>query len=983
MENGARGVGGILLAAAMAAAALAAAGCHGQGTNKGLGSFVASPDPLEFGPVALGRDRVLELDLRNDGRVPYTVYEVAPSVPNVEVVDFQPVTLQSGQSQRIRVRFSPAVEGKVTGALTILTDEAPEPVAVPLVGTGVKAYAQVKTTALDFGRVDVNTARVLELELENATSVETGVELTFVGENVEAFSSSEAGQPLVLQPGERRKIPVAFRPLTLGLADAYARLTVCEGCEQVTVPLSGEGIANLLEIYPTRVEFGRVALGATATQKVTIVNQGSEPLHFKGAQLEKDAGGMLELVAPATLVNGGASIAVEVRFTPSKAGVIKNILKLDILAGNAPQGPRLAVSGEGGASCITVLPRDVDFGTVPEGMSATRRVDLLNRCQHDVQVMDRQVSTQQGGYFSLGQMASTLVVPAGGMESVKVSFNPKPGSQQSQGALTLTIAELDAQSTEQVSLTGASKVFAPCGWQLLPSSLDFGAVPVGSEATLGVTLRNTGADDCFVGTMQLASGTDPEFKAEAVQSTLLKSGEQVALKVTFKPMTAGAFMGLVEGWVSHPTNNHPTAVLTGTGVTSCFALQPTDVDFGTLKLACGPKTRSVTAFNSCGASVVMQGGVLDTPATGDFVLTGQPTANFTLTPGAQATFDVRYQPGAEGEDVGALRVTADNVSYTAGLRGEAKINPKHTDRFSQEAKDKVDILFVVDNSGSMMEEQTSLGQNFAAFMAAAQQSSVDWQIAVTTTGIQASPGGWAVCPGGAEGGEAGRFFPVNGTSPRILTPATPNVAQVFANNVAVGVCHWDEQGLEAAYRALSKPLVDSASAPGTPFNNDGNAGFLREDAKLAIIIISDEEDFSPQPVAYYETFFKALKKNDPNMLSISAIVSPANLATCPTGVSSGNRYIQLAQSTNGVVESICTQNWAASLADISKNIYGPARRFPLKQQPGDPSQIEVVVNGQLVQLGWHYEPATNTVVFDEASTPPAGSSVEITYPLGC
>jgi hypothetical protein len=33
--------------------------------------------------------------------------------------------------------------------------------------------------------------------------------------------------------------------------------------------------------------------------------------------------------------------------------------------------------------------------------------------------------------------------------------------------------------------------------------------------------------------------------------------------------------------------------------------------------------------------------------------------------------------------------------------------------------------------------------------------------------------------------------------------------------------------------------------------------------------------------------------------------------------------------------------------------------------------------------GWHYEPSTNSVVFDVGAAPPPGSVIEIIYPLGC
>jgi hypothetical protein len=308
---------------------------------------------------------------------------------------------------------------------------------------------------------------------------------------------------------------------------------------------------------------------------------------------------------------------------------------------------------------------------------------------------------------------------------------------------------------------------------------------------------------------------------------------------------------------------------------------------------------------------------------------------------------------------------------------------EQTDRFFQESEVKVDVLFVVDNSGSMMEEQQSLGQNFAAFLSAANQAAVDYRIGVTTTGLDASPGGWSECPGGAQGGENGRLFPVDGSRPRIITPSTPNAAAVFASNTRVGVCHWNEQGLDAAWRALSDPLIYQADDPRTALANDGNGGFLREDAKLAIIFLTDEEDFSAQPVSFYETYFRALKGNDPSKLSINAIVGPLDLGTCPTSSSSGSRYIQLAQATGGTVESICTPNWAASLEKLSNSAFGPNRRFTLTEEPADAERIVVEVDGVQVTEGWTYDAGTNSILFERDAAPAPGAMVEVTYPLGC
>lgn len=974
------GLTGVVVAGAVVVSLLG--GCHEPGPRNGLGVFAAAPEDINFGAVAIGSDRLVEVKLTNGGRVPYLVESISPNVPNVSV-EFEPQVLAAGETRMVPVRFSPQVEGAVEGVLTIQTDEDENPYEVKFGGKGVKAFVEVKTDELDFGQVELETVKVMNVVVKNPTVVDTQIRFNLAGD-VDQFSSAEAGTEVAVAAGEEKTLAIAFKPIRLAMGLGTATFTLCPACEPHVVGLMGEGIADKLDVYPNRIDFGRVSLGATATQTVTITNLGTEPIPLNAATLVGDVSGQFTVsVQPTTLTVANPTALVTVTFSPKTTGVAKGVLlKIHAVSDNAPNGVTLGVAAEGGVSCVSYFPKAVDFGTVPEGMTATRRVDVMNRCAYDVTVIQAEVSTTSGGYFSLAQMNGMTVVPAGTVAPVKVTYAPKPGVAASEGKIYFKAQEQGAFSTDEVTLKGASKTFAPCSWSTLPPTLDFGAVPVGAEATLGVGLKNTGGDTCFVGAMQLASGSDAVFTATSLSSTLIEPGEVATLKVTFKPAGETLYSGLAEAWVNHPTNNHPTVILKGLGIKGCFALQPTNVDYGTTKLSCGPKTRSVIAYNTCSAPATLTAVQLDAPATSEFSLSAAsvPALPYTLQPGAQTKFELTYAPTNDGDDTAALRVTADGVSYTAGLFGLGMSQPTKTDTFVQDSQAKVDVLFVVDNSGSMMEEQQSLGQNFAAFLAAAQSSFVDYQIGVTTTGIDASPGGWSVCPGGVDGGEAGRLFPVNGNTPRIITPNTPNAAQVFANNVNVGWCHWNEQGLEGAYRALSPPLINSADAPGTSQLNDGNQGFLRPDAKLAIVFLTDEEDFSTQPVSFYETFFKSLK-SDPTMLSISAIAGPSNLASCPTASSSGSRYIALANATGGVVESICTSDWQKSLQNIGGNTFGLKRRFPLSEKPlGSPT---VTVNGVHQAFGWSYEAGTNSIVFDETSTPAAGSVIEVTYSLGC
>ncbi|HAA56024.1 MAG TPA: hypothetical protein DCE42_14765 [Myxococcales bacterium] len=144
-----------------------------------------------------------------------------------------------------------------------------------------------------------------------------------------------------------------------------------------------------------------------------------------------------------------------------------------------------------------------------------------------------------------------------------------------------------------------------------------------------------------------------------------------------------------------------------------------------------------------------------------------------------------------------------------------------TDTQPQTASKQVDILFVVDNSGSMQEEQTKLKTNFEAFInELLDQEVTDFQIGVITTDMDSAK-------------EAGRL---QGTT-KIINGAQLTKKQVidaFVANTSVGIAGSPyEKGLDALKAALSPSLLAA-----------DNKGFLRDGALLAIIIVGDEDDCS-------------------------------------------------------------------------------------------------------------------------------------------
>jgi len=252
------------------------------------------------------------------------------------------------------------------------------------------------------------------------------------------------------------------------------------------------------------------------------------------------------------------------------------------------------------------------------------------------------------------------------------------------------------------------------------------------------------------------------------------------------------------------------------------------------------------------------------------------------------------------------------------------------DTYSQQAASKIDVLWVVDNSGSMAPRQENLARNFGSFITEFTKNSIDYRIGITTTDIFK---------------EAGRLV----GNPKILTPQTPNIATVFATNIKVGINGSPyEVGLDAAKLALDLqvqandaaimqcktacPMTMNAQCQAKCDSDPPAFQFLRRDAYLYLIFVSDEEDRSSQDVRFFYRYFETVKGigND-GMVTTAAIMGDVPSNTC--GATPGTRYKELSDLTGGEVGSICDANFAATLAKLAQNAVGLKRKFALQVKP--------------------------------------------------
>ena len=153
---------------------------------------------------------------------------------------------------------------------------------------------------------------------------------------------------------------------------------------------------------------------------------------------------------------------------------------------------------------------------------------------------------------------------------------------------------------------------------------------------------------------------------------------------------------------------------------------------------------------------------------------------------------------------------------------------------------KLDLLFVIDNSGSMGEEQQNLVANFPQFISVLDASGLDYRVAVTTTARRYSysmsfgPGGNIPMDTGA--GDDGAMLKPNACNmtKRWIDKGDPTPATTFSCVANVGTGgNSDEMPLGAMRDAFEDRMTDNT-----------NTGFRRNDALLGVVMLTDEEDCS-------------------------------------------------------------------------------------------------------------------------------------------
>jgi hypothetical protein len=379
----------------------------------------------------------------------------------------------------------------------------------------------------------------------------TVTQLTITGTG---FSVSGLSLPITLAANQSQAFTVIFAPRSTGTIKGNLAIANTGSTPTLNVTLSGGSQTDgVLTANPLSLNFGSVLVGSNQTLSETLTNAGGSSLTVTQVNATGTGFSVSGLSLPLTL-GAGQSQPFGVIFAPSAAGSSSG--NLAIVSSSTPT-INVALSGNGlSAGALTSSPSSIAFGNVQVGNNQHLSETLTNSGGTNVNISQAATS---GTGFSMSGLNPPLVLTPGQHFTFTVTFTP-PSPTNFGGNVSVVS---DASNPNlAIPLSGTGTPVPQGQLSVVPTSIDFGNVTVGTQATRTGTLNASGA----AVTVYSGNVTGSAFGLSGLSFPVtIPAGQHVQFTATFTPSGNGVASGNIS-FTSDASNSPTIETLTGTGV---------------------------------------------------------------------------------------------------------------------------------------------------------------------------------------------------------------------------------------------------------------------------------------------------------------------------------------------------------------------------------------------------------------------------------
>ncbi len=1053
---------------------LAALGCGGSKGQIGADLILqVTPSSVTFGTTPINTVDTRQIELRHVGtsgdlELRGFTFSAGTS-PELTLTPPDKTVLAPGEAVIVVVTYAPQDSVADAGELIVAHNVATSnfETRIPISALAQLAEVTASPDPIDFGSVKAGEFKDLNVMIKNSGADVMTVRRVFIKADESPDFSVQSlalatglDLPLDLQPGDELGMTLRYTPTGGGSDTGHVDIEYLSKNVNAFAEftLLGLELGPRIVLAPGVVDFGWVSLDDTKTLTFTVTNDGNDDLVIPagGIVLTAESDDQLTLdpdAAEALTLTPGQNKAFDVTWKPEEPQAVTGapIGAISVTSNDVNSNPLLLqVYGRVDAPYLTVFPETVNFGYVGQTVMVTRTVTLRNDGHGNLNVTDLTIEGDAAGEFAIvedPEFAPTTAAGGSGVvdpsqaQMVTLTFTNN-GAATGTVAATLHVKSNSPDRPDIAVPLSAGRAGTPeCKVTFVPTSVNYGIVPIGFTKDLTMNLVNTGSGYCtyvdasIVDCTAFPLATCPEpFKGTFSKYFFLMNpppktpngigpGDTVPFQIRFMALAGSMLFGSITQYpgllavkvkdsfsnadVMTPPPPEPSdmgfpasykANLNAASGIAKVSVMPSELDFGLVTIGCYSQTHKVCVYNN-GSAPLTVSSISLAGCSPEFRTKNIPALPKNVSIGAPMCFDVVYVPQDLGADACTIQIeSTDQTSslLTLNASGEGTFETEQTDEFIQVSGQQVDVLFIIDDSGSMCDSQDRMIEQYDLFIQHSEIWNNDYHIGAISVNV-------------VDDEIMGKLNRGDGDLPRYVTPTTTNGQTVMKQILDMG-CEGNsdaqESGLQAAQVALSAPLVTDTGVACTTDSNcrnntticaspdtcpyyciagkcgGWNAGFIRKDAQLELIVLADEEDQSPNAVSFYTDFFRNIKGYmNVNMMHFNAIVGVDEM--CSEG-DPGERYMKVATDTNGKIGSICDDNYSTVMNQIGAAAFGLKVQFFLSRL-ADPQSVEVSVNGASCGAGWEYDANSNSVIFDEDGPcmPQPGDVIRIHYTTLC
>ena len=348
-----------------------------------LAAITPSQSSLTFANTMVGNVSAPQtVTLDNTGTATLIINNIL-TTPDYTVSTNNCATIVPGASCTLTVTFTPqsstqqgSGSGMRVSSIEVSSNASTSLEFISVVGASSPSSLTLAPSSLNFGTVLVGTNSTQSVQLTNTgtsaitmgiLSATTNLSAAAGDYTVTAGSCLQAG--LTLAPTTSCTVQVAFAPTQPGTITGTLSIASSASTLPLVVGLTGVGVQSHMQILPSSLSFGPIAVNSPSSLSLTLFNNGTAPI--TGVALSATGDYAVTVPCPVSTLAPGGSCGVTVTFTPTKIGADNGTLTVTSSDATSPDAVPLTGTGfANGTFALSVDGGTSSTATVASGLPA-------------------------------------------------------------------------------------------------------------------------------------------------------------------------------------------------------------------------------------------------------------------------------------------------------------------------------------------------------------------------------------------------------------------------------------------------------------------------------------------------------------------------------------------------------------------------------------------------------------------------------------